>query len=83
LFATDFLTLWGVLAVVWLAEAVLAFILWGSTATALLMASDSSETVLIAFFAGVLAFFWLIVHSYLVAVRYQAIDIMRSNVVRS
>jgi hypothetical protein len=83
LFATDFLTLWAVSGVVWLAEAILALILWGSTAAAVLMVSDSSETVLIAFFAGVLAFFWLIVHSYLVAVRYQAIDIMRSNVVRS
>jgi hypothetical protein len=83
LFATDFLTLWAVAGVIWAAEAVIAFIVLGSAASALLRASDSSEIALAGFLMGAVVTVWLVVHSYLVAVRYLAIDIMRSNVVRS
>ena len=45
--------------------------------------SESTEIVLAGLFAGFVILFWMVVHSYLVAVRYSAIDIMRRNVVGS
>jgi hypothetical protein len=83
LFAADFLTLWAVSGVIWAAEAIIAFILWGSAASVLIRASEPPEAALTFFLIGLVVTFWLVVHSYLIAVRYLAIDIMRSNVVRS
>lgn len=82
LFATDFVTLWIVVGFIWLTEAVVAFIVLGSAVAALLQTMDSPEIALTGVLVGIMVFVWLILHSYLVAVRYQAIDIMRNNVVR-
>jgi hypothetical protein len=83
LFSTDFLTLWAVIGVLWLAEAAPAVLLWGSAAAALLGAGNSSELLITALLAGAVLSFWFVVHSYLIAARYRAIDIMRKHVVRS
>jgi hypothetical protein len=79
LLATDFLKLSAVMAWLRLTELVLAFLILGSAATAVLRASDTSLATL---WFGVVLLFWMILQSYLVAVRYSAIDIMRRNVVR-
>jgi hypothetical protein len=60
-----------------LSEGMVAFVLLGSAAVAL----QADPALAGLFFIMVLAL-WLVVHSYLVAVRYSAIDIMRRNVVR-
>jgi hypothetical protein len=57
-------------------EMVLAFVLWGSALAALALASPSSAGGMALVILGVVAPFWLVLHSYLVAVRFSAIDIM-------
>jgi hypothetical protein len=79
LLATSLLPLSAVLGCLRLAEGVLAFVLLGSAAVAL---RQSEEKALAILFAVFVVMFWMIVHSYLVAARYSAIDIMRRNVVR-
>ena len=79
LLATDFLTLSGVMGCLRLTEVLLAFLLLGSSAAAVLKASDMT---LAGLWFGIVVLFWLLIQSYLVAVRYSAIDIMRRNVVR-
>ena len=78
LLATDFLALVKVLGFLRLLEGALGFVLLGSAAVALL---GSSKLALAGVFAATVALLWMIVNSYLVAVRYLAIDIMRRNVV--
>jgi hypothetical protein len=80
LLATSLLPLSGVMGCLRLVEAVIAFVLLGSAVVAL---RQSKETALAVLFAGFVVMFWMIVHSYLVAARYSAIDIMRRNVVRA
>jgi hypothetical protein len=80
LLATSLLPLSAVMGWLRLVEGVLAFILLGSAAIAL---AKTAEIALSGMFAAFVLFFWMIVHSYLVAVRYSAIDIMRRDVVGS
>ena len=80
LLATSLLPLSAVIGWLRLVEGVLAFILLGSAAIAL---AGAAEIALSGVFAAFVLFFWMIVHSYLVAVRYSAIDIMRRDVVGS
>jgi len=80
LLATSLLPLSAVIGWLRLVEGVLAFILLGSAAIAL---ARVAEIALSGVFAAFVLFFWMIVHSYLVAVRYSAIDIMRRDVVGS
>jgi hypothetical protein len=77
LLATSLLPLSAVMGCLRLAEGVVAFLLLGSAAVAV---AGSTEIALAGLFAGFVVMFWMIVHSYLVAVRYSAIDIMRRNV---
>jgi hypothetical protein len=80
LLATSLLPLSAVMGCLRLVEGVLAFVLLGSAAVAL---RQSAETALAVLFAVFVVMFWMIVHSYLVAARYSAVDIMRRNVVRA
>jgi len=80
LLATELLTLVAVVGCLRLLEGVLGFLLLGSAAVALLGASNIA---LAGLFAALVVLLWMIAHSYLVAVRYSAIDIMRRNVVGS
>ena len=80
LLATDLLTLVAVVGCLRLLEGTLGLLLLGSAAVAFL---ESSKIVLAGVFAVIVVLLWMIVHSYLVAVRYSAIDIMRRNVVGS
>ena len=80
LLATSLLPLSAVMGCLRLVEGVIAFVLLGSAAVAL---HQSKQTALALLFAGFVVMFWMIVHSYLVAARYSAIDIMRRNVVRA
>jgi len=60
-----------VLGTLLLAEAFLAFVLWGSALAAL----KASGLVILV----VVVPFWMLLHSYLIALRFSAIDIMRRN----
>lgn len=80
LLATDLPRLSAVVGLLRSLEAVVAFVLLGSAAAAWMRAYDKALGA--AWFAVVLVF-WMLIHSYLVAVRYAAIDIMRRNVVGS
>jgi hypothetical protein len=80
LLATSLLPLSAVVGSLRLAEGVLGFILLGSVASALL---QTTELALTGMFAAFVMVFWMVIQSYLVAVRYSAIDIMRRNVVRA
>jgi hypothetical protein len=80
LLATDLLTLVAVVGCLRLLEGTLGLLLLGSAAVAFL---ESSKIVLAGLFAAIVVLLWMIAHSYLVAVRYSAIDIMRRNVVGS
>jgi hypothetical protein len=81
LLALNLMGVAGVIAVLLSIEGLLAFVLWGSTAAALLSASGGAEIALALAVSVVAAMFWMVVQSYLVAVRYAAIDIMRQHVV--
>ena len=80
LLATSLLPLSAVMGCLRLAEGILAFLLLGSAAVVL---ARSTEIALAGLFAGFVILIWMFVHSYMVAVRYSAIDIMRRNVVGS
>ena len=80
LLATSLLPLSAVMCCLRLAEGLLAFVLLGSVASAMLR---STEIGLTGLFAILVVMFWLILQSYLLAVRYSAIDIMRRNVIRA
>jgi hypothetical protein len=73
LLAVDLPKLLRVFGTLILAEAFVAFVLWGSVMAALMR---SSSALLIAVFVVP---FWMVLHSYLIAVRFSAIDIMRRN----
>ena len=80
LLATSLLPLSAVVGSLRLAEGGLAFVLLGSALSAL---PQTTELALTGMFAAFVVMFWMVVQSYLVAVRYSAIDIMRRNVVRA
>jgi len=80
LLATSLLPLSAVMGCLRLAEGILAFLLLGSAAVVL---ARSTEIALAGLFAGFVVLIWMFIHSYMVAVRYSAIDIMRRNVVGS
>jgi hypothetical protein len=80
LLATDLLPLAAVFGCLRLAEGLLALVLFGCAITVLL---KSTEIALAGLFTGFVALFWMLANSYLVALRYSAIDIMRRNVVGS
>jgi len=80
LLATSLLPLSAVMGCLRLTEASLAFVLLGSAAVSL---RQSQQTGVAVLFSALVVMVWMIVHSYLVAARYSAIDIMRRNVVRA
>jgi hypothetical protein len=80
LLATSLLPLSAVMGCLWIIESGLGFIVLGSAAIALFR---TTELALGALFAVFVVMIWMVVHSYLVAVRYSAIDIMRRNVFRT
>jgi hypothetical protein len=62
------------------AEMFLAFVLWGSAIAALKSMANSGIGVAALAIVVVAAPFWMVVHSYLIALRFSAIDIMRNAV---
>jgi len=80
LLATDLPRLSAVMGLLRGLEGTVTFVLLGSAAAAWMRAYDKALGA--TWFAVVLVF-WMLVHSYLVAVRYAAIDIMRRNGVSS
>jgi hypothetical protein len=76
LLAMDLLKVSAVVGFLMLAEAFLAFVLWGSAAAALMAASSPSASVIALVILMVVGVFWMVLHSYLIAVRFSAIDIM-------
>ena len=80
LLATSLLPLSAVMGCLRLAEGVVGFVLLGSAAVVLRQSQEKGLAILFTVFV---VMFWMIVQSYLVAVRYSAIDIMRRNVVRA
>jgi len=77
LVATSLAPLSAVMGCLLLSEGIVAFVLLGSAAVAL-----QADPALAGLFVTMVLTLWLVVHSYLVAVRYSAIDIMRRNVFR-
>jgi hypothetical protein len=80
LLATDLHRLWAVVGLLRFIEGALAFLLLGSAAAAWMRASDKA---LVGIWFSMVFFFWMLIQSYLVAVRYSAIDIMRRDAVGS
>jgi len=80
LLATDLPQLWAVVGLLRFLEGGLAFLLLGSAAAAWMRASDKA---LIGIWFSLVFLVWMSIQSYLVAVRYSAIDIMRRDAVGS
>jgi hypothetical protein len=68
-----------VLGTLLLAEAFLAFLLWGSVLAALARTSGAVLASVVLLIGAIVVPFWMVLHSYLIAVRFSAIDIMRRN----
>jgi hypothetical protein len=79
LLAVDLLKVSAVVGLLMFAEAFLAFVLWGSAAAALMAAASPSASAMALVILVVVGVFWMVLHSYLIAVRFSAIDIMRLN----
>jgi hypothetical protein len=77
LLAVDFLKVSAVVGLLMFAEAFLAFVLWGSAAAAIMAASSPAASAVALVILIVVGVFWMVLHSYLIAVRFSAIDIMR------
>ena len=75
LLAVDFPQMVIVLGTLLFAEAFLAFVVWGSA-----LAAGSSGIAVAGLIVAIVGPFWMVLHSYLIAVRFSAIDIMRRNV---
>ena len=75
LIAADFPKLLAVFGTLMAVEMFVAFVLWGS-AIAALSASSPAALAIVA----VMVLLWMVFHSYLVAVRFSAIEIMRDVV---
>jgi hypothetical protein len=80
LLATDLPALSGVVGLLRTLEALAAFVLLGSAAAAWMRAS---EKALVGMWFILVLLIWTLIQSYLIAVRYSAIDIMRRNGVGS
>ena len=80
LLATDLPRLSAVLGSLRFLEGAIAFLLLGSAAAAWMRAADKALLGIWFFIVGLI---WMCIQSYLVAVRYSAIDIMRRNGVGS
>jgi hypothetical protein len=80
LLATDRPRLSAVLGLLRFIEAATGFILLGSAAAAWMRAADKA---LVGIWFSIVLLVWMLIQSYLVAVRYSAIDIMRRNGVGS
>jgi len=80
LLATDLPRLSAVMGSLRLVEGATAFLLLGSAAAAWMRAADKA---LLGIWFFIVLLIWMCVQSYVVAVRYSAIDIMRRNGVRS
>ena len=81
LLAVDLLNVAGVMGVLFSLEGLSGLAVLGTMAAVFLSASGGAE-VFLAFVIGLIAIvFWMMIHSYLIAVRYTAIDIMRKHVV--
>jgi hypothetical protein len=78
--AVDFPKLLAVFGALMGAEVVLAFVLWGSAIAALRGASTSSASGIALAIVAFAIPFWMVLHSYLIAVRLSAIDIIRNAV---
>ena len=74
--AVDFPKLLAVFGTLMAAEVFLAVVLWGSAVAALRSPSSSSASGIALAIIGVVVPFWMLLHSYLVAVRFSAIEIM-------
>jgi hypothetical protein len=81
LLAVHLLPLSAVMACLQIAEVLSLIILWGLAATAVLTASGEEAILAAAAIAGFLAVLSVMVHSYLLAARFSAVDIMRRNIV--
>jgi len=81
LVAADLIKLAAVLGALLVAEGFLAFVLWGAVIAALMAASSSGAATIALLMTLFVAGLWMVLHSYLVAVRFSATDIMRRNVV--
>ena len=71
--AADFPKMLAVLGTLFVAEVFIGFVLWGSAIAALTATAGMAVAV-------VVAFFWMVLHSYLIALRFSAIDIIRNAV---
>jgi hypothetical protein len=80
LLATDLPRLSAVLGLLRFVEAATAFILLGSAAAAWMRAADKA---LLGIWFMIVLLIWMAIQSYMVAIRYSAIDIMRRNGVGS
>jgi len=81
LLAVDLIGVAGLVGILLSVEGLLGLVLWGGVAVALLMASGGAEVMLALTVFAAATMVWMVVHSYLIAVRYAAIDIMRKHVV--
>jgi hypothetical protein len=79
LIAVDLPNFLGVLGTLLLVEAFLAFVLWGSVAAAVVRISGAALAEMLLMIGAVVVPLWMVLHSYLIAVRFSAIDIMRRN----
>jgi hypothetical protein len=61
-------------------ETATAFVLWGSAAAALAGAESPTGRLIALGILAVAGGFWTLIHSYLMAARYAAIDTMRQHV---
>ena len=79
LIAVEFPNLLAVFSMLMMADVFLTFVLWGSAIAALKAASagaGSSAGVITVLIAAVVFPFWMVLHSYLVANRFSAIEII-------
>jgi len=69
-------TVFGMLMVV---EMFLAFVLWGSAFAAIKAASSSTASGIALAIVAVAVPFWMVLHSYLIAIRFSVIDIINKE----
>jgi len=82
LFAVEFPKLLAVFGTLLGLEMFLGFVLWGSAIAALMGASSSSDFSAAAIAVAIVAVavpFWMVLHSYLVAIRFTAMDIINEE----
>jgi hypothetical protein len=80
LMAVEFPKLVVVFGTLMAAEMFLAFVLWGSAFAAIKAASSSAASGVALAIVAVAVPFWMVLHSYLIAIRFSAIDIIRNAV---